>query len=491
MCSCTFLVVFLSGIIISLLLKYVLVSLKGADKHASDKEALDLAVCIISARHNFEQRQAIRETWLLDLPKITSKNVKAFFVVGDTACDIPPLDRLDPHTCEEWTPEVPEKSDIAAFSLQKINTEEVYSQPAIRRLAISVLHPVTVKRLGIRRSFTGPVSVTLWDGVTDEELVSVVFNRMDPGIDYQGYRYQPIQPILLPKGFHGELATNLTETEDHSFTSQDNQWYQETGNYGRALSVQGMKEDRTFTDLTRTADSLLSFMFSVEDISDLQNHILSRKQRQAQWGEHLKMESDRLLQEVREHADVMFVNVTDVYRHLPHKLLSCHHWLHAHADARFVLKTDDDCFVDLVKVTNDLHRLTSVQKLWWGQFRDEWLVERHGKWREMVFPSSTYPRFACGSGNIVSRDVHTWIAASSGQLHPYQGEDVSLGMWLAAIGPHYEQASAWQCAKQCEKGSYVLPELSVDEIRTYWDRKQQCGDPCGMCHSGAKQTTLD
>lgn len=36
--------------------------------------------------------------------------VKAFFVVGHKACDIPPPDRLDPHTCEEWTPEVPGKS---------------------------------------------------------------------------------------------------------------------------------------------------------------------------------------------------------------------------------------------------------------------------------------------------------------------------------------------------------------------------------------------
>lgn len=32
-----------------------------------------------------------------------------------------------------------------------------------------------------------------------EELVSVVFNSKDPGIEYQGYRYQSIQPILLPK----------------------------------------------------------------------------------------------------------------------------------------------------------------------------------------------------------------------------------------------------------------------------------------------------
>ncbi|XP_046551158.1 UDP-GalNAc:beta-1,3-N-acetylgalactosaminyltransferase 2-like [Haliotis rubra] len=199
MCSRTFLVVFLSGFIISLLLNYVLDSLKGVEKHGNDKETLDLAVCIMSARHNFQQRQAIRETWLMDLPMITSKHVKAFFVVGDAACDIPPPDRLDPHTCEEWTPEVPDNSDIATFSLQKIHTEEVSSQTVIRRLAISVLHPVTFKRLGIRHTFKGPVSVTLWDGVTDEELVTVVFNRMDPGIEYQGYRYQPIQPILLPK----------------------------------------------------------------------------------------------------------------------------------------------------------------------------------------------------------------------------------------------------------------------------------------------------
>ncbi|XP_071079446.1 UDP-GalNAc:beta-1,3-N-acetylgalactosaminyltransferase 2-like [Haliotis cracherodii] len=247
-----------------------------------------------------------------------------------------------------------------------------------------------------------------------------------------------------------------------------------------------MKEDRTFVNLTRKAGSLLSFMFTVEDIIDLHNHVMSRMKRQDQWGEHLKAESERLLQEAEENDDMMFVNVTDVYRHLPHKLLSCHQWLHTHAEARFVLKTDDDCFMDLVKITDDVNTLSSVQKLWWGQFRDEWLVERHGKWKERIFPSSIYPRFACGSGNIVSWDIHTWIADNSNQLHHYQGEDVSLGIWLAAVGPHYQQ-----CSKECEEGSYVLPELSVEEIRLHWDRKQQCGDPCVTCNLGTGETMLD
>ncbi|XP_046339155.1 UDP-GalNAc:beta-1,3-N-acetylgalactosaminyltransferase 2-like [Haliotis rufescens] len=216
MCSCTFVLVFLSGVLISLLLNCALDTLKNDGKYGSDKEELDLAVCIMSARNNFEQRQAIRETWLRGLTMITSKKVKAFFVVGHEACDIPPPDRLDPHTCEEWTPEVPDNSDMAAFSLQKMQTQEVSSHTVIRRLAVSVLHPVRFKRLGIRSTFSGPVSVTLWDGVTDEELVSVVFNTKDPGIEYQGYRYQSIQPILLPKKtqcIHVEVTVNTGDSE--------------------------------------------------------------------------------------------------------------------------------------------------------------------------------------------------------------------------------------------------------------------------------------
>jgi hypothetical protein len=54
---------------------------------------------------------------------------------------------------------------------------------------------------------------------------------------------------------------------------------------------------------------------------------------------------------------------------------------------------------------------------------------------------STYPAFACGSGNVVSQDLVQWIAANANALFAYQGEDVSMGIWLAALNPAMSSVS--------------------------------------------------
>lgn len=73
--------------------------------------------------------------------------------------------------------------------------------------------------------------------------------------------------------------------------------------------------------------------------------------------------------------------------------------------------------------------------MWFGQFRSEWPVERWGKWNEVDYTGKYYPAFACGSGSLLSADLLTWLAANRDKLHPFQGEDVSLGIWLAAVNP--------------------------------------------------------
>lgn len=53
---------------------------------------------------------------------------------------------------------------------------------------------------------------------------------------------------------------------------------------------------------------------------------------------------------------------------------------------------------------------------------------------------STYPPFACGSGHIMTRDlVKTIIDRQGAKLHRFQGEDVSLGLWMTPAAPSYLQ----------------------------------------------------
>ena len=60
-------------------------------------------------------------------------------------------------------------------------------------------------------------------------------------------------------------------------------------------------------------------------------------------------------------------------------------------------------------------------------------VERTGKWREFIYSSIFYPDFACGSASIISRGISAWLNKNVNHLLGYQGEDVSMGIWLSAI----------------------------------------------------------
>lgn len=95
-------------------------------------------------------------------------------------------------------------------------------------------------------------------------------------------------------------------------------------------------------------------------------------------------------------------------------------------------------------------------------------MDRIGKWQELEYASPAYPAFACGSGYVVSRDLVQWLADNADKLKAYQveylrasdcvgggwirtespecnvrnvlqGEDVSMGIWMAAVGPQKYQ----------------------------------------------------
>ncbi|KAJ8794096.1 hypothetical protein J1605_019088 [Eschrichtius robustus] len=144
-----------------------------------------------------------------------------------------------------------------------------------------------------------------------------------------------------------------------------------------------------------------------------------------------------------------------------------------------LLKTDDDCYIDLEAVFNRIAlKNLDGPNFWWGNFRLNWAVDRTGKWQELEYPSPAYPAFACGSGYVITRDIVRWLAGNSGRLKTYQGEDVSMGIWMAAIGPKRYQDSLWLCEKTCETGMLSSPQYSPQELTQLWKLKELCGDPC-------------
>ena len=146
----------------------------------------------------------------------------------------------------------------------------------------------------------------------------------------------------------------------------------------------------------------------------------------------MESESEMLMREWQTHDDVVIVNGVEVYRNLPDKLKQAFRWASGNTKADWILKVDDDCFVHISKIIaimRDSKLDTNSAPVVFGMIARDFAVLRAGKWAETDYHRDTYPPFPLGSaGYMVSRKIVNII--SNLALPNYQGEDVSLGVWL-------------------------------------------------------------
>ena len=144
----------------------------------------------------------------------------------------------------------------------------------------------------------------------------------------------------------------------------------------------------------------------------------------------------RLLQEQNQYRDLLDTIHPESYRGLPYKLHYAIRWIGQHPGMKhvdWILKVDDDIVARLHALQYYvLRKLNPMIPMVIGRV-DPHLTAPHrtGKWAEdPVMTLTTYPPWAYGStGYVMSRPVTDYIA-SQPSLYYYQGEDVSLGLWL-------------------------------------------------------------
>jgi len=150
------------------------------------------------------------------------------------------------------------------------------------------------------------------------------------------------------------------------------------------------------------------------------------------WTRHTQKVEAHMVAEQGDFGDMLRVDDTDVYRSLPNKLKSAYAWGVAETGAKWFVKADDD---SVVRVGTLAHYLTttfdSTKPVVVGHIVKDLDVDKSGKWAEKVYTKSKYPNFPLGShGHCVSRTVAAYIAEHKNALFNYQGEDVSIGIWL-------------------------------------------------------------
>ncbi|XP_074752869.1 UDP-GalNAc:beta-1,3-N-acetylgalactosaminyltransferase 2 isoform X1 [Athene noctua] len=470
----------------------------------------DVIVGVLSARHNHELRSVIRNTWLKHLKQhpALSQRVLVKFIIGAHGCAVPVEDREDPYSCKLLNISNPVlNQEIEAFSLPE-DVPSVLSEDRIVSVNFRVLYPIVITRLGVFYEADGVgfqrnITVKLYQAEHEEALFSARFSPPSCGVQVNRLWYKPVEQFILPESFEGTIVwesqdlQGLVSRNLHKVTVNDGggvfrvitlgfscclrgkvcfAWEKDKGMQKVMLAGEGSLPH----ELTEGVEGIAGgFIYTIQEGDALLKSLDTRPERFTSHIKNLEKEDALLKEESSTYDDIVFVDVIDTYRNVPAKLLNFYRWTVESTSFDLLLKTDDDCYIDLEAVFNRImQKKMDRPNIWWGNFRLNWAVDRTGKWQELEYPSPAYPAFACGSGYVISKDIVQWLASNSERLKTYQGEDVSMGIWMAAVGPKRYQDSLWLCEKTCESGMLSSPQYSPQELRALWRLKELCGDPC-------------
>lgn len=119
--------------------------------------------------------------------------------------------------------------------------------------------------------------------------------------------------------------------------------------------------------------------------------------------------------EIQLYNDILMVNVPDEYRLLTRKLLESFNSV-ANINFEYLLKCDDDTFVNIPKVVGELEHVPK-NKFYWGYFYGNAHVKKTGKWKENGWIlCDKYLPYALGGGYVLSKDLVSYIVNNKDYL---------------------------------------------------------------------------
>ncbi|XP_033759299.1 beta-1,3-galactosyltransferase 1-like [Pecten maximus] len=140
------------------------------------------------------------------------------------------------------------------------------------------------------------------------------------------------------------------------------------------------------------------------------------------------------------HQDILQEDFKDAYSNLTYKTMMAFKWASTKCkDAKFVMKTDDDMYVNIPNILTTLK--TNKDKL---QTRvggachrvAEPIRDHRSKWyaSKKSFPGSHYPGFCSGTGYVTSMNVATKVFEVSKKVPFFHLEDVYVALCIKKLG---------------------------------------------------------
>ncbi|KAJ6645589.1 Beta-1,3-galactosyltransferase 5 [Pseudolycoriella hygida] len=141
-------------------------------------------------------------------------------------------------------------------------------------------------------------------------------------------------------------------------------------------------------------------------------------------------EQNKLLDESKEHGDIIMGNFEDTYHNLTYKHLMGYKWVNKFCPtAKFILKTDDDIYADIYQIMDvileelrDSNKTFACENMGGNkpvrEIANKWYVS------EETFPGDMYPDFCSGSAYLVKADDATKIYSVSNKTKFFWIDDV-------------------------------------------------------------------
>lgn len=139
--------------------------------------------------------------------------------------------------------------------------------------------------------------------------------------------------------------------------------------------------------------------------------------------------------EAKQHQDMILLEeVSDEHRSLTKRTLQSfvHITNNFTRDFHYVLKCDDDSFMNLMAIVQELVHLEHKDRIYWGEFLGSAVVYEDGTYAEKHWSiCESYLPYALGGGYILSMDLIRLLVLNAPHLKIYRNEDVAVGAWLS------------------------------------------------------------
>ena len=187
---------------------------------------------------------------------------------------------------------------------------------------------------------------------------------------------------------------------------------------------------------------------------------------------------------------LLLPNLKESYSNLTRKVLYSFMALDQSYDFSYLMKCDDDTFVVLQSILEELSHRTSERSFYWGFFDGRAHVKKQGKWSEKEwFLCDRYLPYALGGGYVLSHDLVSRISSAADGLQLYNSEDVSVGVWLSPFDAerrHDVRFDTEFVSRGCRNEYIVSHKQSVEDLR----RKQRMLKIAGRLCEREYQTRL-